>query len=306
MAGALKVMETEPALLPLVADTRVSGKVRAAALRALAAMDSTKLAEAVRAALSNTDNTLLEAARRLAAKASPELAVRVNAAVLGIGSAREQQEALATIAAQSIPEADHVLSAQLDELLAGRLSPALQLDLLESATVRSDPALKQKLAAYETARKSTDLLAKWRECLNGGDARSGKEIFYEKAEAACLRCHKVKGEGGDVGPDLAGSGKRHDREYLLRAIIEPNAEISPGYENVLLILNDQNIIAGILRGEDTTSVTIVSLADGKPTVVQKASVKERTRVPSPMPPGLGDALGKRAVRDLVEFLANLK
>ena len=62
--------------------------------------------------------------------------------------------------------------------------------------------MKTKLAAYEKSRAASDPLANWRECLEGGDSKLGKEIFYEKAEAACLRCHKIKGEGGDV--DIEG------------------------------------------------------------------------------------------------------
>jgi hypothetical protein len=38
----------------------------------------------------------------------------------------------------------------------------------------------------------------------------------------------------------------------------------------------------------------------------KRKIKERTTVPSAMPPGLGDVLGKRGLRDVVEYLATLK
>jgi quinoprotein glucose dehydrogenase len=123
----------------------------------------------------------------------------VNAAVLGTGSVREQQAALAVIAQQPGAEADRVLGEQLDALRAGKVPGALALDLLEAAALRADAGVKAKLAAFEQARKADDPLARWRECLEGGDAKLGREIFYEKAEAGCLRCHKVKGEGGDVG-----------------------------------------------------------------------------------------------------------
>lgn len=305
-AASLKATATADALLAAASDSAASGKVRAASLRALGAIDSPKLADAVKLALSSTDKEVLEAARKLAAKVSPADAVTLNAAVLGTGSVREQQEALATIGEQAIPAADEVLAAQLDALLAGKIRPSLQLDLLEAAATRSSDAVKQKLAAFEAKREATDPLGRWRECLEGGDAKLGREIFTEKAEAACMRCHKVKGEGGDVGPDLAGIGKKHDRAYILTSIVDPNAAIAPGFENVMLSLNNGGLAAGIVSAENATEITLTQLGDGSKVKVKKADVKQRDKVPSAMPPGLGEILGKRDLRNVVEFLATLK
>jgi putative heme-binding domain-containing protein len=249
---------------------------------------------------------LLEAARQLAGKASPALAVRVNALVLGKGSLREQQEALATIAAQPVEEAERVLVEQMDLLLAGKLKPGLRLDLLEAATSRNTPELQQKLVAYEAARGTNDPLAKWSECLEGGDAKAGRQIFAEKAEAGCLRCHKIEGGGGDVGPDLSAANARRDRTYLLQSIVDPNAVIAAGYQNVLITLQNGEFVGGLLNAETETEITLASLVDGKKQRIAKAQIKERTVVPSAMPPGLGEVLGKRGLRDLIEFLVKAK
>jgi quinoprotein glucose dehydrogenase len=149
-------------------------------------------------------------------------------------------------------------------------------------------------------------MSKWSECLEGGDAKAGRAIFTEKAEAACMRCHKVKGEGGDVGPELTGIGQRKDRAYILQSIVDPNAVIAPGYENVVLTMKDGSFVAGLLNAEDAKELTIASLTDGKKQKVPKADVKERLAVPSAMPPGLAEVLGKRSLRDVVEFLATVK
>ena len=119
-----------------------------------------------------------------------------------------------------------------------------------------------------------------------------------------MRCHKVKGE--DVGSDLAGLVAKHDRAYVLQAIVEPNAVIAPGYENVLVTLNNGEMVAGLLNAEDANEVTLASLADGKKQAIKKSDIKERLTVPSAMPPGLGEVLGKRALRDLLEYLATVK
>ena len=49
-----------------------------------------------------------------------------------------------------------------------------------------------------------------------------------------------------------------------------------------------------------------SLIDGKKQQLKKSSVKERINAPSPMPPGLAEVLGKRNLRDVIEFLATVK
>ncbi|HEV7402625.1 MAG TPA: c-type cytochrome [Chthoniobacteraceae bacterium] len=149
-------------------------------------------------------------------------------------------------------------------------------------------------------------MARFRECLEGGDAAAGRLIFFEKAEAACLRCHKVKGEGGDVGPDLAGIAAKHDRTYLLKSIVSPNADIAPGFECVMLTLKDGSYVVGVASAEDAQEYTITPLTGGEKTKVKKATVKQRDKVPSPMPEGMGDILGRRELRDVVEYLSTLK
>ena len=121
-----------------------------------------------------------------------------------------------------------------------------------------------------------------------------------------MRCHKFKGVGGDVGPDLAKISKPGDRNYILESIVDPNAKIAPGYDSVLLTLNNGDVLLGVLNAEDAEEVTITNIADGKRQKIKTADIKERTHAPSPMPPGLADVLGKRDLRDVVEFLATGK
>ncbi len=53
----------------------------------------------------------------------------------------------------------------------------------------------------------------------------GKEIYKEYA---CYGCHKIAGEGGDVGPDLSGVGSRLRHEYLAAFLRDPQAFIQGG------------------------------------------------------------------------------
>ena len=78
-----------------------------------------------------------------------------------------------------------------------------------------------------------DELGKFREALAGGDAARGKEILLGKVAVQCQRCHKLDGQGGEVGPPLNGVGKQ-TRDYLLESIVVPNKAIAKGYDSVLI------------------------------------------------------------------------
>jgi quinoprotein glucose dehydrogenase len=121
-----------------------------------------------------------------------------------------------------------------------------------------------------------------------------------------MRCHKIKGEGGDVGPDLAGLGSRHDRDYILRSIIDPNAAIATGYETVMITLQDGNILVGTISGETADQLTLTQLGDATKRQIKKPAIKQRAVMPSSMPPGLGEILGRRDLRNVVEFLSTVK
>lgn len=62
-----------------------------------------------------------------------------------------------------------------------------------------------------------------------GNVETGKVIFLEHPVAACNRCHKIGGIGGDIGPALDGIGARKSRDYLMQSLTDPNAVIAEGY-----------------------------------------------------------------------------
>ena len=50
------------------------------------------------------------------------------------------------------------------------------------------------------------------------------------AEFTCDACHMINGQGGEVGPDLSKIGAARDRDYLRRALLDPNADLAKGFE----------------------------------------------------------------------------
>ncbi len=62
-----------------------------------------------------------------------------------------------------------------------------------------------------------------------GDAGRGRKLFATHEIAACSRCHKVDGSGGDIGPALDGIASRKPPDYLRESVIDPQATMAEGY-----------------------------------------------------------------------------
>ncbi|PIR23132.1 MAG: nitric oxide reductase [Deltaproteobacteria bacterium CG11_big_fil_rev_8_21_14_0_20_45_16] len=57
----------------------------------------------------------------------------------------------------------------------------------------------------------------------------------------CIVCHKLRGQGGDVGPALDGVGSRLDRDYIVRWLHDPQA-VKPGTLMPKLPLSEEEIV----------------------------------------------------------------
>lgn len=306
----LTLTDLAPSLLALVKSTAAPAEVRAAALRTLHHSSfiphtSSLAAAALKPALTDASETLRKEASRLSAASGGTDAIARLAATLQTGTVGERQSALQSLAGLKGKEADEALRKALTQLLEGKLAKELHLDLLEAAAKRTSPSIKERLAQFEAKRDAKDPLAKWRECLTGGDAKAGKILFHERQEAACARCHKLAGEGGDVGPDLAGLVAKKGREYALESIVLPNRVIAQGFESLLVVMKNGQSFAGLVKGETGEELTLNSPEDGI-LKLKKADIARRTPALSPMPESLIEVLTKREIRDLVEFLATAK
>jgi quinoprotein glucose dehydrogenase len=304
-AGRLAITDATPALRDVVADTERSANVRIEALRALVDLNDARAADAVKLALSDKDEDVRREATRLQVRIKPSDAIGPLVAVLESGTIGDKQVALAELGTLPDPAADGVLAKWLDDLQAGKVAKELQLDVLEAAAKRPAPAIKQKLVNYEASRPRDDPMAKYRELLWGGNAAEGRKIFFERPEASCMRCHKINGEGGEVGPDLSKVGAQKDRQYILESVLFPNKQIAPGFDSVMVTLKNGTLYAGVLKQETDSELVINSPEDGLVTV-KKADLRARDKGSSGMPEGMDGILSKQDLRNLVEFLGSLK
>jgi mono/diheme cytochrome c family protein len=67
-----------------------------------------------------------------------------------------------------------------------------------------------------------------------GDPKRGEELFLTSPTGACASCHTVNGKGGAVGPILDGIAVRGDKAYILESLMDPNAKLAKGFENLTI------------------------------------------------------------------------
>ncbi len=301
----LSIKPSAEQMAALVADADRAAETRVAALRALETLGDDRLGAIVDQALNDPDPRLRSAALSILARLDPARAIEALAGVLDDGSTGEKQAAFATLATLNAPEADALLARWLERLGAGKVATEIRLDLLEAASGRSSEEVRRKLAKYDSRRPEGDPVAANLEALRGGDAERGERIFREKAEVSCLRCHKIRGQGGEVGPELTGIGDMKPREYLLESIVAPNKQIAQGYETQVIATEDGRILAGIVKTDAGDSLTLMT-AEGRLVTVPKSEIDEQRRGDSAMPQDLMQHLSRMELRDLIEFLDSLK
>lgn len=103
---------------------------------------------------------------------------------------------------------------------------------LSDAEVKAVVAYLQDTGGAEvTVEIPTDAPAESAEGDDEGEPREPYETAEQAiAELGCGACHKVGEEEGEVGPDLRTIGSTRDKAYLRQAILDPNADITKGYE----------------------------------------------------------------------------
>jgi putative heme-binding domain-containing protein len=142
----------------------------------------------------------------------------------------------------------------LDAIESGAVAKSV-LSADDLATLRStkDPAVKARaVALLGEAASREKVLAIFRPSLEmQGDAAKGRTTFT----ARCAVCHRFRGEGIAVGPDLDASGNA-GREKVLGNIIEPSREITAGFQMATAETKGGEVVAGVLVAETEGAITL--------------------------------------------------
>lgn len=150
----------------------------------------------------------------------------------------------------------------------------------------TDEKMRETIAVY-----LKDLTA------NEGSPYEGKKLFTKH----CAKCHRLYQNGGDIGPNLT-SYQRNDLKMMLLHVVNPNAEIREGFENIMFALDDGRIFSGFVKEENNRQI-VIRTAEGSDVRVDLDSIENRKAVPqSLMPTKLLAPLTPQQRRDLFAYL----
>jgi putative heme-binding domain-containing protein len=144
---------------------------------------------------------------------------------------------------------------------------------------------------------------------HGRSFQRGKELF---TAASCVQCHKLKGEGGNVGPDLAeiaqklaDPSKKYTRADLLWDVIEPSKVINEKYRSWIIVTGKGELVTGVIVSQDARTLQVVTNPLARPVeiAVDDIDSKEPAKV-SMMPQGLLVTLTREEILDLLAYVAS--
>jgi putative membrane-bound dehydrogenase-like protein len=130
-----------------------------------------------------------------------------------------------------------------------------------------------------------------------GSPEFGEMVFVQR----CASCHSLEEGASPLAPDLRSAIQR-GRESILVNVIDPNAEVYPGYMAYVFNLKDGQSLTGIIKEESANAITI-GLVDGNVLTVLRVDIEEFWSLDvSLMPEGLLDDLMDTDVADLLAYL----
>ena len=290
-----------PALREIVADADTHTDSRLSALGALLAGQDAQLPPILQSLLD--DSSVRSAViKGLARFDDPNTADAILSRYGGFGES-EKQDALATLASR--PRYAHALLDAIDGKRLPRKDLTAftvgQMQLLKDdklvarvndvwGTLRATPAEKQKLIAQYKRQLGP-------QALEGADQSHGREVYKKN----CGKCHKLFGDGGEIGPDITGSN-RSNLDYILQNILDPSAVVGKDYQMTTVITNDGRTVSGLIKTENDSALTLHTINEDA--VIDKSDIDIRKKSElSLMPEGQLKEMNRAEVRDLIAYLA---
>ncbi len=182
---------------------------------------------------------------------------------------------------------------------------ALNVNQVRKLLASKDAELiKQVKAHWGTIRESRDparekLVGDMRDFLRKtkGDPMAGMQVY----KTVCGQCHKIHGEGQEVGPDITSNG-RSDFDQLLSNVFDPSLVIHAVYQATTVVTLKGQTFTGLLI-EDNPQRVVLKQQGGKLETIPRGDVESvQVSNVSLMPEGVEKQLKPQEIADLFAFL----
>jgi putative heme-binding domain-containing protein len=194
------------------------------------------------------------------------------------------------------------------EAVAGKVidKDLLNLNQLRRvASFKDDDLRSQFKTIYGVIREGRNpdreqIINSQRDFLHGtpGDPKNGHVVF----KRVCAQCHKIYGEGAEVGPDITSNG-RNNWDQLVTNVLDPSLVIGGAYQARILATTDGRVLTGI-PVEETDQKVILKVQGGKLETIPRDEIEQyKVSDLSMMPEQLEKQVTSQELADLFAFLA---
>jgi putative membrane-bound dehydrogenase-like protein len=190
---------------------------------------------------------------------------------------------LAAIAKNDVPAA-HIDAGRRQRLLAHK-DAQVRARAAKVFAGAADPDRRKVLDAYRAALKQP------------GDRARGKAVFLKN----CAACHRLHGDGHEVGPDLAALANK-SAEYLLTEILDPNRNVDTRYVDYIATTHDGRTFTGILASETATGIVLRGQEGREQTLLRTELESLHSTGKSLMPEGLEKTITQQEMADMLAYL----
>ena len=138
------------------------------------------------------------------------------------------------------------------------------------------------------------------------EAREGSELFFDLANTKrCSVCHRVGSKGASIGPELAAAVRKKSAEEIRRDILEPQATIAEGFEQIVIDTKKDERVAGLKKEETKEFVRLYDTASipAPLRTIYKDEIKSRgTQRLSAMPAGYRSLYTDQELNAIIAYL----
>lgn len=139
-----------------------------------------------------------------------------------------------------------------------------------------------------------------------GDPARGEGVFLRSGAASCNKCHRVKGKGSDIGPDLSQIGRKYERKALLETIMNPSAGIAPEYVPYVVETEQGKVYAGFLVDQNDERVVLKTIEAATIQIPRKDVAELVKQDKSLMPELVLKSVTAQDAADLLAYLVSLQ
>jgi putative heme-binding domain-containing protein len=137
-----------------------------------------------------------------------------------------------------------------------------------------------------------------------GGPQAGEKLFWGKGQ--CGQCHRVDGKGKRLGPDLSRCGRERSIAYLRESILDPSADLTPGYYTITVLMRNGQKIVGVQKGLDNFSVQLMDAGENYHSFLKSNVFSVKQELRSLMPNTYRSLFSDQELNDLLAYLASLR